>query len=437
MKSTEHFDAQIDERLRHIARELFGPSRETLTMVALGDDQVKESLPLPLQQQLAEPYCARQIEILRNTFASSEIRAACDLTALTPPAPRRTSPPKRGEIWVVESVDLSSSSPLKRYTEPLFVLLNKRASQHPDEPKLPDVWQAWAVSAHAGFAGHWDALIQGNDVPSTCAMVQVWNLVNVAEEHLGRRRFQLNEVQMAQIDAVWQEYVMGGDEPASDDSQIFPFSMGMRTTPQGITVVTGSSSTRADDPRIMFRRLYLLAANAVGAAGRSLLESHAGGLRDLEAVRGWVRVIQSMMTGGINSAKATDSEMIRATSDREGISSSNQTDASSIPKDSDWVRSIRYEPAKRTLTLDFRELEESQFSLFEFRFFAELEGNQVKKVDASPHVAHGVESFGKFILSSEDNVVEALLTSDLVVEMKLLTDESQSRYLVNVTLRKS
>ena len=265
MKITPLTDDIVDSRLSAIAESLFGPSSDTLAAVALGGDVELARLPQALRERLSGPLYRRQLDVLRATLAHR------DQAPWLPSPSRPEGPFARGELRIVEGVDLNDPESECRYTEPVLVLLDRPVAQHPDEPQSAAVvWQAWTLSPHAGFAGYWDVLLQGDNVPAACAMVQVWNPVRLAESSLGRCRVRLSQEQLLDVEAVWSEFVSGVDEPDEPDGCM---SAGIRATIHHRQVVTGTPSTGPEDPRFLFQRFYALVREALAAAADQALRA--------------------------------------------------------------------------------------------------------------------------------------------------------------------
>lgn len=445
MRLTDSIEDQVDSRLRAIANELFGPSTSTLAAVALGGESVLASLPPDLQDRLASPEFARQIEVLRNTFAEAE---GIDRTPFLTPAPRGATVLARGQICVVDGVDLNDPESEVRHTEPVMVLLDRpvQRNSEADEPGTA-AWQAWTVSAHAGFAGYWDVLLQGEGVPGACGMVQVWNIVTVAEPHLGRCRYQLSDEQQAAVNSVWAEFISGEAEPSPEEAGNLQWmTAGLRVTAHGATVVTGSASTGPEDPRFLFQRFYVLVREALSSACRRAAAPRLTPEPSDGKTHPWVdalvefdQLMQRLSFKGLHDGSITAAPELR----EAALTRLNPELPSNQQPESVWIQTGSYSSREQELSIGFlRNLfQRVDRKSIQFEFFVVISvldeetrtsREEFVRVEGKPFK----DDFGVFVISSRLPAVERVLAGkvDLDIEVR---SSGASRHLVKITFRAS
>lgn len=442
MNITPVVEQAVDARLRAIADELFGPSRDTLAAVALGGEKILAELPLSMQQRLQAPPFDRTIEIIRNMLADGECYVQHPF--FDPPA-RGTAPMERGQIRVVEGVDLNEPSAARRYTESVLVLLDRPVRPRAEEAPTADiVWQAWTVSAHTGFAGYWDLLLQGDDIPVSCGMVQAWNLVRVTEAQLGRCRYELDAEQQAMVDALWLEYLSGTTEPNLEGSK-FPRwrTVGLRLTAQGAEVVTGSAIFGADDPRHMFQRLYARVRESLAAAMPA--RKSAGEITDMDKAKLAAVLIYSSLiervkfTGLSDGSQSVSSELLAPGASRYVADKSPTEQAKSV-----WIEWASYSSTKRKLALAHLKKLPADSVQYEFYVAFPLRDDKGRKlkeeerIKLDNQIVEERDSAGKrriaFLFSTRQLVAERILAGPIDFEIEVRSDGG-SKYLAEITIR--
>lgn len=445
MNDTDPIDTLDEARLREVADELFGPSTSTLAAVALGGDSVLATLPATLQERLKSPILLRRIEILRNSLGDSE---QIDRTPFLTPMPRGSRSPAQGEIRVLEGVDVNDPSTGLRHSTPVLVLLDRLVNHQPDASGLPVIaWQAWTVSSYVGFAGHWDVLLQGDNIPPACAMVQVWNVVHVLDKHLGVCRLRLDTDQTAQVHAVWTEFVSGGQEPETESEVGAPrITAGIRITPQGMDVVTGSPSTGPEDPRFMFQRFYMMIREALGTAYRHELHTHSQASSDVAKITEYAKLIARVTLRGLHDGQPSSTQ--EATGLPE-IASRLGTGTSPLSKsESSWIQWGGYAAAERRFSLGLLKERLTQLSpdALAYEFFVAVKGTGPKlesgetpeeliKIKGTSYEHKGKKLNGVFLLESHYPVVQAVLAGRVDIEIEVVSNATETSHLIRVTIR--
>lgn len=443
MKIDHHTDDLVDARLSAIAESLFGPSSDTLAAVALGGKAILSGLPQPLRERLSGPRYQRQLDVLRATLSDS---AMVDQTPWLGAAAVSEGPFARGEVRIVEGVDLNDPECERRYTEPVLVLLERTVAQHPDEPpSSARVWLAWTVSPHAGFAGYWDSLLQGSGVPACCAMVQVWNPVRVAESQLGRCSYRLSAEQMQDVEAVWLEFISGVEEPDESDGTM---SAGIRSTVHDQQVVTGTPSTGADDPRFLFQRFYVLVREAlVAATNRALRVSTVSAIpgtaanpevgagaqvdRWVDSLKTYSNLLQRLTIRGLH-----DRNLRKPEPEREGEMRADRAGGANAGE-LEVIRASYFAKDRELFVDGLRDL--LARAPVQFQFFVGLQLGTAAATDAPEelvpieHVAVAGPA-GAFVLTTELPVAVKVLAGKVNLEVQVRAD-GQGRHLVIGILR--
>lgn len=279
-----HDSPSLRAALRATALDLFGPSDECVRRVARDGSGYRETLPGWVQSSLdEEPYRTR-IDLLRECLEWERSESGDNVDpslrvsdASLPKQVEAVRPPKAGEMRWVTGVDLNDPTSASRNTNPLLVLLDApRVAADPEAESSVIGWTAWAVSRFVEFAGWWDVITQGDAVPESCAMVQAWNRVTVAEQHLGGCVHTLTPSELQCIRAVWDEYLSDRQPLAAgwpDKAVGFVCS---RPTLGGLDVVTGTPSAGPQDPRGVFEEMTLRAADVVTDACRAAMTASVG-----------------------------------------------------------------------------------------------------------------------------------------------------------------
>lgn len=276
--------SNTDQALKIVAQKLFGPSDECLLKVAVEGQPFIDKLPASMKELLQQGEFPLRIELLRESlkWANEELQGEADAyqlalrasTAARGVGSGAASVSRAGECRFVPGVDLNNPSSAERFTQSLLVLLDDSTpiDQDVDPSNSGDkVWSAWVLSPYVAFAGWYDVMLQGDKVPTSCAMVQAWNRVSVAESTLGGLEFTVSTDALAEVRAVWREFLSEDEPEGGVETENAMGYLHTRSTLDGLSVVTGTAMTGPDDPRIAFRGLSSMAGQAVIEACRAIV----------------------------------------------------------------------------------------------------------------------------------------------------------------------
>jgi len=255
---------QLNPPLDVIEEALFGPSDDLLWRLAHKPDAVPARLRDPV---LGDPHYRDLIQALREPPEDTTDAPA----TVAPPMPvwlaervarraaARAAPfpvqPAAGQVRLVDRV-VGPDGPLDfDLPRPLAVCLDA------PYPGRRDIWHGWLVGAETDYATEWDVLLTEDDGPADplAGMVQLWNPVYAYLPSTGRVLAQLSPERVAALHAVAAEFLSGA--PVAIGPR--PGHVGLRETPDGQVVLTGTPLGGDDDPRHRYRTLYRAATAAL------------------------------------------------------------------------------------------------------------------------------------------------------------------------------
>lgn len=282
--------------LRAVALDLFGPSDEVLLQLVRDGDSYFQTLPGEMQALLREEPYKTRLAVLTEAVAWADNEygeESAQETAMLLRRPAEVVDPTAGEIRWVTGVDVDNPESTVRLSAPLRVLLDEERTPDDDGPSAR-AWHGWVVSPHPQFAGWWDVVLQGDEVPATSAMVQAWNRVTVAQAHLGQLDYVVPPLDLRAVRAVWDEFVSGnqGNDAAEQSAQV---GIQTRTTLGGLEIVCGSPRSGPLDQKSTFDSLTRRAGHAVTSACISLLRSYPG------TEESWASVLSGLIERGVGA----------------------------------------------------------------------------------------------------------------------------------------
>lgn len=254
---------QLNPPLDVIEEALFGPSDDLLWRLAQEPGAVPARLRDPV---LGDPHYRDLIQALREPPEDPDAPAT-----VAPPMPEwlaervarraaaRAAPfavgHAAGQVRLVDRV-VGPNGPLDfDLPRPLAVCLDA------PYPGRRDIWHGWLVGAETDYATEWDVLLTEEDGPTDplAGMVQMWNPVYAYLPSTGRVLAQLDPERVTALHAVAAEFLSGA--PVAIGPR--PGHVGLRETPDGHVVLTGTPLGGDDDPRHRYRTLYRAATAAL------------------------------------------------------------------------------------------------------------------------------------------------------------------------------
>lgn len=290
--------------LAEIELGLFRPSDDLLARIAAGDRDVPPALRRAVE---ADPESIGLVAELRNSVPIQEAHELADDQPAGPvPAHiadlvrRRLalgghvfSPvPTPGQILSVEKVIARGRDLGWDLSRPLAVLIES-PSINEDGSEDQEVWYGWMVGAETDYASHWDFVLADEDEPfdPLAGMVQLWNPVHVYLKSTSRVLAELRPARLQAVRALADEYLTA-EEPDPSDAR--PGLVALRTTLDGMPVLTGTPLRGEDDPRWRYQEIYHYAAEAVRVPARMANE----------ATQSTIDLLQSLFRAGKKPAKA-------------------------------------------------------------------------------------------------------------------------------------
>ena len=172
--------------------------------------------------------------------------------------------PTPGQIVEIKKIETPQPGQLDWVMQaPLYVLL--------DAPGECDtVWHGWLASGEADYAGWWDFVLQEEDGPfePEAGVVHVWIPLRIYLPMAGRVVAKLQLARLQAVRALAAEYVEGY---IPEGAPVWPGRVAVRTTLDGLPVVTGSPLGGDEDPRHRYQHLYFHAADAIRVPARLAL----------------------------------------------------------------------------------------------------------------------------------------------------------------------
>jgi len=261
-----------------IARELFRPSDALLARIAAGDRGVSDDLRTAVE---SDSEAKQLISELRSAADPGDISdldvpgAAQEIPAHLVDLFRRrvatskhrfSKKPTAGQILSVEQLIGPDGDIGWDVARPLAVLIES-PSVNEDGSENAEIWYGWMVAPETDYATHWDFVFTEEDAPfdPLAGMAQIWNPVYVYLKSTSRVLGEISPARLQAVRAMADEYLTA-DEPDVEDAQ--PGYVALRTTLDGLPVVTGTPLGGLNDPRWQYQEIYHTAAEAIRVPAR-------------------------------------------------------------------------------------------------------------------------------------------------------------------------